>query len=36
MFSKKEDQHEDLPKNSWMISLIWFGICLLLLTILFI
>ena len=36
MFSEKEDQQENLCENNWMYSLIWFGICLLLLTFLFI
>jgi hypothetical protein len=36
MFSGKKDQEEDLRENSWMNSLIWFGICLFLLTILII
>jgi hypothetical protein len=36
MFSGKKDQEENPRENNWMLSLIWFGICLLLLTILFI
>jgi hypothetical protein len=36
MFSGKKDQEEDLRENNWMHSLVWFGICLLLLTLLFI
>ena len=36
MFSEKEDQQENLRENNWMNSLLWFGICLLLLIFLFI
>jgi len=36
MSAGKKDQEEDLRENNWTNSLIWFGICLLLLTILFI
>ena len=36
MSAGKKDQEEDLRENHWMNSLIWFGICLLLLTFLFI
>jgi hypothetical protein len=36
MLSGKKDQEEGLREINWTHSLIWFGICLLLLTILFI